>query len=339
MNTLNYIGCKNKLFSIILDVMKENVPDLSSKSFSDLFMGTGIVSYQMLEHCRSVSSNDLESYSYVIGNALLKCNYSDSLSAHIDICNSLPEVEGLIYKYYSVNEESERMFFTSSNAKKADAVRIYIEKQRPHLSPSEYYFLLASLLVSLDKVANTACVYGAYLKKFKKSAEKPLVIEAIHQKRDIRVEENQMTQEFAEQVEVKSDVTYLDPPYNQRSYSANYFVLNFVVRYDSNVVPRGKTGLIDKNQSDFCSKRNVEQAFSELLDNIGSRYIFLSYNNEGLLSQEKMRRMLEKKGSVKLYKILYNKFKAQKNVDGDHVYEFLWVIDTQSPSSFQELER
>ena len=169
MNTLNYIGCKNKLFSIILDVMKENVPDLSSKSFSDLFMGTGIVSYQMLEHCRSVSSNDLESYSYVIGNALLKCNYSDSLSAHIDICNSLPEVEGLIYKYYSVNEESERMFFTSSNAKKADAVRIYIEKQRPHLSPSEYYFLLASLLVSLDKVANTACVYGAYLKKFKKS--------------------------------------------------------------------------------------------------------------------------------------------------------------------------
>jgi adenine-specific DNA-methyltransferase len=231
------------------------------------------------------------------------------------------------------------MFFTTSNAKKADAIRLYIEQQRDQLSQAEYYFLLASLLVSLDKVANTACVYGAYLKKFKKSAEKPLVMEPIHQKRDIRVEENEVTQGFAEQIETKSDITYLDPPYNQRSYSANYFVLNFVVQYDSSVVPRGKTGLIDKNQSDFCSKRNVKQAFQKLLDNILSRHIFVSYNNEGLLTQREMLEMLEKKGSVKLYKILYNKFKAQKNVDGDHVYEYLWAVDTQSDSSFQELER
>lgn len=39
-----------------------------------------------------------------------------------------------------------------------------------------YYFLLASLLESADKVANTASVYGAYLKKIKKSAAKPIKI-------------------------------------------------------------------------------------------------------------------------------------------------------------------
>jgi len=40
-----------------------------------------------------------------------------------------------------------------------------------------YYFLLASLLESADKVANTASVYGAYLKHLKKTALQPLVIE------------------------------------------------------------------------------------------------------------------------------------------------------------------
>jgi len=39
-----------------------------------------------------------------------------------------------------------------------------------------YYFLLASLLESADKVANTASVYGAYLKHLKKSAQKKIAI-------------------------------------------------------------------------------------------------------------------------------------------------------------------
>ena len=45
-------------------------------------------------------------------------------------------------------------------------------------------FLLGSLLVSIDRVANTTSVYGAYLKKLKASALKPLVLEPIHQKKN-----------------------------------------------------------------------------------------------------------------------------------------------------------
>ena len=37
-------------------------------------------------------------------------------------------------------------------------------------------FLLASLLESADKVANTASVYGAYLKHLKKSMQKKLIL-------------------------------------------------------------------------------------------------------------------------------------------------------------------
>lgn len=330
MNTLNYIGCKNKLFDTIFSIFEENIPDLKNKSFSDLFMGTGIVSYNMLGNCKSVLSNDLETYSFIIGNALLKCNYSIKLKNIINECNNLSEVDGLIYKYYSPNKDCERMFFTNSNAKKADAIRIYIQEllDNNSISISEFYFLLASLIVSVDKVANTTCVYGAYLKKFKQSSLKSLILDPIHKSEDVNTENNLVYQEFAEKLEYKSDITYLDPPYNQRSYSSNYFVLNFIAKYDENIIPKGKTGLFDKNRSDFSSKLKVKKAFSNLIKNIKSRYILLSYNNEGLLTENEVKNILSKKGSVKLYKIEYKKFKAQKKINGEYVYEYLWFVDT-----------
>lgn len=329
MNTLNYIGCKNKLFNNIYSIIEENIPDILSKSFSDLFMGTGIVSYNMIDKCKSINSNDLETYSFYIGNAILKCNYSTKLENIIKNCNILEEVEGLIYKYYSPNQSCERMFFTNSNAKKADAIRIHINKllESQTINKEEFYFLVASLLTSIDKVANTACVYGAYLKSFKESSKKSLILEPIHTRKDINTQENTVTQDFAENIENKTDITYLDPPYNNRSYSSNYFVLNFIAKYDESIIPRGKTGLIDQNQSNFSKKTKVKEAFETLIRKINSKYIILSYNNEGLLSEDELKDILSKKGQVKLYKIKYNKFKAQKKVDGDFVYEYVWFIN------------
>jgi len=328
MNTLNYIGCKNKLFSNIYSIIKENIPDISTKTFSDLFMGTGIVSYNMIDKCKSIHANDLETYSSYIGHAILKCNYSGKLEKIIGECNLLQEVEGLIYKYYSPTPSCERMFFNNSNAKKADAIRIYINEllDSQAINTYEFYFLIASLLTSIDKVANTACVYGAYLKSFKDSSKKSLILEPIHKKTDINIDENTVTQDFAENIENKTDITYLDPPYNNRSYSANYFVLNFVAKYDESVIPRGKTGLIDYNQSNFSKKTKVKEAFQKLISKINSKCIILSYNNEGLLSEDEIKDILSKKGQVKLHKIKYNKFKAQKKVDGDFVYEYVWIV-------------
>ena len=40
------------------------------------------------------------------------------------------------------------------------------------------------------------------------------------------------------------DVVYLDPPYNQRQYSANYSPLNYMAHYDDTLEIYGKTGLI-----------------------------------------------------------------------------------------------
>jgi len=64
------------------------------------------------------------------------------------------------------------MYFSDENGKKIDAIRAEIENWwiDKTINNNEYYFYLCSLLEAADRVANTASVYGAFLKKFKKSA-------------------------------------------------------------------------------------------------------------------------------------------------------------------------
>lgn len=108
--------------------------------------------------------------------------------------------------------------------------------------------------------------------------------------------------------------------------------------YDPSVNLTGKTGMIENyNKSDFCSKVKVKNAFKLLLDNIKCRYIFMSYNDEGLLGYNELIQLLSSYGELKLYKIPYKKFKAQQSVSGSSVFEYLWFIDKEKASSFIEV--
>ena len=349
MNTLNYIGCKKTLFKTILKICQDNVPDLKKKTFLDIFAGTGTIGYNMMPYVAKIEANDLEYYSFVINSALLQCNFSDKLEKYIADLNGMKGVEGLIYKHFSPNKSCERMFFTNDNAKKADAIRLAIENDysKKNLSLYEYRFLLASLLVSIDKVANTTSVYGAYLKKFKNSALKPLILLPIHCNRTVcgSTVSNNVYNDYAENV-VKScspDIIYIDPPYNHRQYSGNYSQLNYIAKYDSSLELTGKTGLLkDKTSSDFCSKSKIKKIFTDFIRNIRASHIILSYNNEGLLSYDNIKNILLTRGDVKLYKLKYNKFKAQKSVKKKFVEEYVWVVkvcsDLKTKNKFVELD-
>jgi adenine-specific DNA-methyltransferase len=68
------------------------------------------------------------------------------------------------------------------NAYKADYIRFKLDEMKKDniINNDEYIYLVGSLIISLDCVANTACVYGAYLKNFKKSAKESIVLKPIH---------------------------------------------------------------------------------------------------------------------------------------------------------------
>ena len=331
MNTLDYIGSKKSLIPFLHEKIKEHIPYLDKCVFGDLFAGAGNFSFFTAPLVKTMIANDLEEYSYIINKALISCEFTQTLQELINELNKLDGDEGIVYKNFSPNKHCERMFFTPENAKLIDAMRkqLYMWLFYNEINQKEHDFLLASLLVSLDKVSNTSCVYGAYLKQFKKSAQKKLRMVPIH----TRTENNEnngatMGSALMAAKMMEFDAVYLDPPYNQRQYAANYSPLNYIVSYDEHVVLTGKTGLMkDYNKSGFCSKRRVKKSFEELIETLKTKYIFLSYNNEGLLSKEELKTILEKKGEVTLYQKEHPKFKAQSKVDGDFVTEYLWFVE------------
>jgi len=192
---------------------------------------------------------------------------------------------------------------------------------------------LASLLESADKVANTASVYGAFLKHLKKTAQKPLIIEAAEY--SINKNKHQVYQADSNELikKIKGDILYLDPPYNTRQYGANYHLLNTIALYDD-FVPKGKTGLRNYQKSKYCSKSSVQSAFEDLIKNADFTYIFLSYNNEGLMNVNEIKNIMSKYGKYELATTDYRRFRADKEKNRNHkankTKEYLHILIKQN---------
>ena len=178
---MNYIGSKLKLSNWLEAEITNAVGDsLSNKVFCDLFAGTGIVGRKFKTNVKQVIANDMEYYSYVLNRNYIGNHQTISKADELlqELENLLPK-EGFIYQNYCLGSGSERQYFSDENGKKIDSIRMQIEewKNTHYIDEDTYYFLLATLLENADKVANTASVYGAFLKNLKRSALKPLSLE------------------------------------------------------------------------------------------------------------------------------------------------------------------
>ncbi len=182
-------------------------------------------------------------------------------------------------------------------------------REQKLLTEQEYFYVLCSLLEAIDKVANTASVYGAYLKKFKASALIPLRLKPLELTNHVRGCQawNEDANDLVEKIEC--DVLYLDPPYNHRQYGANYHVLETIAAYD-NPVLKGVTGLREYPKSDYCRKDAAYSAMENLVRKARAKHIFVSYNDEGVLSFEELQKILSLRGTPQIFQTNYNRFKA-----------------------------
>lgn len=314
---MNYIGSKIRLSNFIVDSIKKTYGDISKAVFAELFAGTGVISRKVKNEVKSLISNDFEYYSYILLKNYLNNKSTVNFNSLIEKMNNLKPKEGFIFQEYSSEGKSRRNYFTPENAKIIDAVRTKIKQlfNSNKITENENIFLLCSLLESSDKVANTASVYGAYLKHIKKSASKKLIINPAF------FEESQSNNFIYNEdandlvAKIKGDILYLDPPYNARQYGANYHLLNTIAEYKS-FNPRGITGLPDYKRSTYCIKNKAYDSLDYLIEKADFSHIFLSYNNEGILTLKCIKDILSKYGKYQLKEFNgYQRFKADRDIN------------------------
>lgn len=339
---MNYIGSKLSLLEFLESSMNRVIKG-DCRVFCDLFAGTGIVGSYFKKKGFKIIANDIQYYSYVLNRHYIKnhkelyfkelftkipelknSKIKERQKIVIDFLNNLKGKKGFIYNNYCLggtkDKEEPRMYFSDENGKRCDAIRQKIEdwKKNKLINENEYYFLLASLIESIDKYANTASVYGAFLKKLKNSALKPFNLTPAPLL--INEQEHEVYNDDINKVikKVKGDILYLDPPYNQRQYATNYHVLETIAKYDNPTV-YGKTGLREyqKQKSTYCSRAQVKKSFKDLILNADVKYIFLSYNNEGLMSADDIKEIMSLRGKYSYFTKEYNRFKADKNINRD----------------------
>lgn len=319
MNRIGYIGSKLKLKDWIFDEISKRTDETHTK-FADLFAGSCIMTHEALERNYECISNDLETYSYVILNGL-RCSFSEKIRCIIESLDALDAyTPGFVTMTYS--PRGNRMYFTEENAMRIDTIRDHIERMKDSISKDEYHFLLASLLTSADIVKNTSVIYGAFLKKFKKTASKHMKLMPLHTRSTtVRLE---TFNEDATELTIKTDIAYVDPPYNSRQYGANYFVLNQIL-YPKEI-GNGVTGVSEYKKSSFCHKKEVATSFCSMIQNVSARLFVISYSSESLLSKEEMMSLLSRHGSCEVVIRQHKRFKAQSAAEGNDVEEYLFFV-------------
>jgi len=344
IHRLNYIGSKFQLLDWLTTIMKETTgwTSFAGKTVADLFAGTGIVSYHFRKQSVRVLSNDAELYSSIIAHAFTRSTYTEACKTLIDdlhkdiVAKKHLDTVGFVTRHYSPHESNERKFFTVENAKRIDYMRSKLESLKTTITDDEYKFLLASILLSADAVSNVPAVYGCFLQNFKAKAEKQLTLTPIHTNTTVAVEGSRafhsdvLSTDFLGSFE--SDLVYLDPPYNERQYSKNYFPLNIIAKTPEVLLTelplKGKTGIpSDCFISPFCKKgTTVEQAFDRLFRELKTQWIFLSYNSESIVSKDKMLEIMGKYGVATVVERDYKRFKSYEYNKDVTIQEYLFCL-------------
>lgn len=348
---MRYYGSKEKLVGFIENAVAKSELNHGSK-FVDLFTGTTEVAKHFKRKGFTVIANDFLEFSYCFAKTYIELNEEPKFRLlekgeglkDIDAkyviwyLNNLKPIKGFIYENYCPNNKGKRKYFSNENGQKIDAIRSKINewKKKNTITELEYYYLLTSLLEGVNLVANVAGTYGAYLKHWDQRALKPLILippEIIPSKR-----KNQAFKENANDLvrKITADILYLDPPYNARQYASNYFLLELIAEGWFEVKPKiyGKTGMrpYEIQKSLFSQKSSALNTFRDLIDAAKAKYILLSYSNEGIISEDEIKKVLSENGDLTIFRRAHKRYRSinQTSKSPKHTEESIYFVETPS---------
>ena len=347
---ITYIGNKRKLLNEISEEVENILFQLKIEKakICDLFCGSGVVARKLKQYSSHLYVNDLEKYSCIINDCYLtnKEDFNEDVYSELyDFIIHCEPIEGIITENYSPKntfdiKEGERAFYTHENAIKIDTIRNAIDK----IPESYKKFFIAPLLYEASVHTNTSGVFKGFYKskeknigKFGGDGENALdrIMGNIELKKPVFSNYSCQVTVFNKDANVLAeelsglDITYIDPPYNQHPYASNYFMLNTIVdnKLGNNISK--VSGIPDDwNKSLYNKKNEISKVFENLINNIDSKYIIVSYNNEGFISLDEMQRILSKYGELKTREVNYVAFRGSRNLKNRSKYtiEYIFVL-------------
>ena len=307
--------------------------------------------------------NDMEHYASLSAECYLETpnkSQQQEIILHIEKMNNVakngPYFRDFVSEMYSPKDteniqEGERCFYTRENAEIIDTLRKYIQEEVP-VDLQKY--CMVPLLNKASIHANTSGVFKGYhsengvgkwggaaarcLPRIKGEIQLEVPLwnteseyVPVVTRKDINVLMHEMEDDSL-------DLVYLDPPYNQHPYGSNYFMLNLIAgdkKPDPSKVSRVSGITKDWNRSNYNYRDKAIRDMTDLV-NVGlkkSRYLLISYNDEGIICDEDWEKIFEGY-VVEKHEIKYNAYRGSRNLAGrsDKVMERMYLVSS-SPSS------
>jgi adenine-specific DNA-methyltransferase len=224
-------------------------------------------------HCFQTAKIGIDNMSHI---------YNISLDDICDEMNSLQGCDGWFTQYYSV----ERQYFSLENARKLQACINIIWKWHDDglISEIEYSLLIASLINSMDSVANTAGTYYAHLKTFSRKANNRFKYKMLAPVITNTRGRAHLSDAIDLVAKTSCDILYLDPPYNGRDYASYYHLPETIAR---KIIPdpQGKSGVHHHKyrRSFFSSKNTACSAFEQVIHKSNCKLLIFHYSDTGVI--------------------------------------------------------
>jgi adenine-specific DNA-methyltransferase len=214
----------------------------------------------------------------------------------VERLNALPGIPGYVTEVFC----NQSRFFQPSNGARIDAVRDTI--RRDHAGSALEPVLLTSLLEAADRVDSTTGVQMAYVKQWASRSFRPLELRVPRliagPGRAVRGDACELAGTLGD-----FDLAYLDPPYNQHRYEANYHIWETLVAWDSPPhygVACKRAEVRDGPRSRFNSRRTMPDALAQVVRDIRARVLVLSYNDESWVDLDALTELCRVRGHVEV---------------------------------------
>ncbi len=291
---IKYLGSKRRLVGVIGSIAEA----VGARTALDLFTGTTRVAQEFRRRQIETTAADLTRYGEVFATTYIATALDDRCRRELDMAltrlDALPGHAGYVTDVFCC----QARYFRPENGERIDAIRDAIASSfvGTWLEP----ILLTALIEAADRVDSTTGLQMAYLKQWAPRAFQPLALRAPEIPvgpvgRAVRGD----AVELAGQVG-RFDIAYLDPPYNQHRYDANYHVWETLVAWDRPEHYGVACKRLDLREptlkSAFNKRRDMGDALARCIADVDASVVAVSYNDEAWITLEELVAMCAGRG-------------------------------------------